>query len=71
MDLQEKGKSLYLDYNKICSYNAMVNMIIGGRGIGKSYGAKKMVMKNFLKRGEEFIYLRRYKQELQKTSRTF
>lgn len=49
----------------------MVNMIIGGRGIGKSYGAKKMVIKNFLKRGEEFIYLRRYKQELQKTSRTF
>ena len=63
--------NIFLDYNKIYSYNKTVIIIIGGRGIGKSYGAKERVIDNFKKRDEEFIYLRRYKQELKKTAKTF
>lgn len=33
---------------------------------GKSYGAKKFVIKQFLKKGYQFLYLRRYQVELDK-----
>lgn len=46
------------------SYNKLLNFIIGGRGIGKTYGFKKDAISRFLKTGKQFIYLRRYKTEL-------
>ena len=55
---------MYYNYNKIRSYNALFNFIIANRGGGKSYGAKEMVIKNFLKRCEQFVYVRRYKAEI-------
>lgn len=36
----------------------------GERGCGKSYGAKKFVIEQFLKKGSQFLYLRRYDNEL-------
>lgn len=62
---------MFYNYSKIQSYNSLFNFIIGGRGIGKSYGAKKMVIKDFLKSGSQFIYLRRYKTELDTAVPTF
>lgn len=47
------------------THNAIVNMVIGPRGAGKTYGLKLQACKNFIKKGEQFIYLRRYKSELQ------
>ena len=52
---------MYYDYDKISSYNATFNMIITNRGFGKTYGAKKRAINKFLKKGEQFIYVRRYK----------
>ena len=57
-------KSIYLDFNKPLSYNALLTFIITERGLGKSYGAKKFVAKHFLKKHKQFVYLRRYKTEL-------
>jgi hypothetical protein len=37
--------------------------VIGNRGAGKTYSAKKWLIKDFLKTGAQFIYLRRYKTE--------
>nr|DAK67398.1 MAG TPA: DNA encapsidation protein [Caudoviricetes sp.] len=54
----------YYSFDKILSRNAVFNMVMGARGVGKSYGAKKYVLKRAIERGEEFIYLRRYKTEL-------
>ena len=31
---------MWYNYNKILSYNAMFNFIIGERGVGKTYGIK-------------------------------
>ena len=62
---------MFYNYSKIQSYNALLNFIIGGRGIGKSYGAKKMVIQDFLKNGNQFVYLRRYKTELDTSVPTF
>ena len=54
----------YYSFDRILSRNAVFNMVMGARGVGKSYGAKKYVLKRSVERGEQFIYLRRYKTEL-------
>lgn len=59
-----QDKSIYLDFNKPLSYNALLTFIITERGLGKSYGAKKYVAKHFIKKKKQFVYLRRYKTEL-------
>ena len=58
--------SIFLDFNKPLSYNAFLTFIITERGLGKSYGAKKFVAKRFINKHKQFVYLRRYKTELQK-----
>lgn len=55
---------MFYDYSKLISYNALLNFVIGERGVGKTFGAKKFVINDFLKNGNEFVYLRRYKSEL-------
>lgn len=41
---------MYYDYHKILSYNALLNILIGERGVGKTYGATKLVINKFLKK---------------------
>lgn len=54
----------YYNYGPILSRNGTYNFLVGGRGLGKTYGAKKRAIKRFLDHGEMWIYLRRYKEEL-------
>lgn len=54
----------YYNFDKLYSYNATYNFLIGARGLGKTYGAKKKVISNAINKGEQFIYLRRYKTEM-------
>lgn len=61
----------YYNYDRIVSYNALLNLLIGERGVGKTYGASKLVVKDFLKRKRQFVYLRRYKTELSKSIKKF
>ena len=58
---------MYYDYSKILTYNAFINFLIGERGVGKTYGASKFVTSRFINKGEEFVYIRRYKSELAKS----
>lgn len=60
-------KNIWYSYNKVLSYHAMLNFIIGERGVGKSYGIKKYVLNRFKKKNKQFIYLRRYDTELRKS----
>ena len=60
------NNDIYFTLQKILSYNALLNFIIGERGVGKSYDAKKFVAKRFINKNKQFVYLRRYKTELQK-----
>lgn len=62
---------MYWDIQKPKSYNCLFNFIVGARGVGKTYGCKKEVIKNFLKNGDQFVYMRRYKEELKKTKKFF
>ena len=55
---------IFWNINKLFSYNALLNFVIGERGVGKSYGSKVYVANKFIKKGEQFVYIRRYKTEL-------
>ena len=56
----------YYNYDKIRSYNALMNIIMTNRGYGKTYGYKDIAIKNFLKNGKQFMYIRRYKTDISK-----
>lgn len=61
----------YYDINKTLTYNCLFNFIIGNRGSGKTYGAKKRAVKQFLDKGYQFVYLRRFKEELDETAESY
>lgn len=63
--------SIYYNFDKLFSYNFLLAFVIGERGVGKTFNAKVGVLKKFLKTGEQFIYLRRYKTELDTALQTF
>lgn len=63
--------SIFWDISRPLSYNALLNFIVGNRGGGKTFGCKKFVIKDFIKTGAEFVYLRRYKPELRKAKKFF
>ena len=62
---------MYYNYDRVLSYNAFINILIGERGVGKTYGITKEVIERFLKYGERFVYIRRYKTELSKSAPKF
>jgi len=45
------------------SYNALLNMIIGERGTGKTHGGKRWAIDDFIKNQNQFIWTRRYDSE--------
>src|SRR6478735_6026971 len=61
----------YYSFNRLDSYNAFYNMAVGGRGIGKTFGRKTKSIKKAITKGSQFIYMRRYKEELQLAKETF
>ena len=61
----------WYDINKTLTYNCLFNFIIGNRGSGKTYGAKKRAVKQFLEKGYQFVYLRRFKEELDETAESY
>lgn len=54
---------------KALSYNAFLTFVLGGRGIGKTFSYKKLCFKNYITKGEQFIYLRRTQTELDEMDR--
>ena len=56
--------SMFWNLRQTKTHGALFNVIIGNRGGGKTYGAKEWSIDNFLKTGEQFGYIRRYKEDL-------
>ena len=61
----------YYSFNRLLSYGGTINMAVGARGLGKTYGAKRLVIRNAVRKGEEFVYVRRFKTELKHVSTFF
>ena len=58
-------KSIFYSPERILSYNALLNIIIGERGVGKTYSFKTFAVKRFLNKGKQFAYIRRYDTDLE------
>lgn len=56
---------MYWDINKLLSYNALFNYVIGERGVGKSYGTKDYLIRHFKKTNKKFVWLRRTWRDLE------
>ena len=65
------NKSIFWDIGRTMTHNVLINFIVGNRGGGKSYGAKEKASDNFITRGEQFGYIRRYKDDLKKPLEQF
>ena len=63
--------SKYWDINHTLTYNYLINIIVGNRGGGKTYGFKRFAIDNFIKKKEQFGYIRRFKEDLKKSLPTF
>lgn len=69
----------FYNFNRLNSFNASYNYAVGGRGIGKTYGMQKQMIKQAIRTHiengpglcDQFIYLRRYKEELKLAKDTF
>ena len=55
---------MYYEINELLTKNRIYNYIIGNRGGGKSFGGKRYCVNDFLKNGNEFVWVRRYGTEL-------
>lgn len=65
------SNNIYWDLRRTLTHNMLINIIVGNRGGGKSFGAKWYAIDNFLKRGEHFGYIRRYKDDLKEPMQQF
>lgn len=55
---------MWYDVNETLSHNKLFNFVVGPRGTGKTYSAKCKAISRFIKKGEQFIYIRRFDSEL-------
>lgn len=56
---------------KTLSYNAPMTIAVGGNSIGKTYSFTYQGVKEFIKSGKEFGWIRRYETELKKAAANF
>lgn len=61
----KKLNNKFYNWQKTQSYNARVNMIITMRGYGKTYGLRKFAVKDYLKTGNYFAVITRFKTSLE------
>ena len=52
-------ESIYLNFDKVLSYNAFLTFLIADRGIGKTFGAKKYCINHYIKKHKKFAWIRR------------
>lgn len=61
---QKINNNIFFNVNEVMQYDALVNMIYGARGIGKTYSFLEWAIEHYEETGQGTIYLRRYKAEL-------
>lgn len=56
--------SIFYDIAGLLSQRCIFNFVIGNRGGGKTFGGKKLVINRFKRKGTQFVWIRRYRTEL-------
>lgn len=62
---------MYYNLNKLLSRDKLLNFVVGNRGGGKSYAAKRWAINSWIKNKKQFIYLRRYFTEFENINSFF
>ena len=57
---------MWYDNSLMLSHNKVFNFVVGNRGGGKTYNAKKWCINDYKRKGKHFVWIRRYKSELEK-----
>jgi len=68
---ENSSTSFFWNARQTLTHNVLFNVIVGNRGGGKTYGAKEWAIDNFIKTGEQFGYIRRYKDDLKEPMSQF
>lgn len=68
---QKQEEKIWFDLGPILTYNRLFNFIVAERGPGKTFAICEYAVKNFLKTGGKFIYLRRFESELKDMDRLY
>ena len=61
----------YYDWHKTLAYDADVTMVIGARGLGKTFGLRRQFVRDYLNNGYRFVEIVRYKDELADVSQDY
>lgn len=61
----------YFDWAKVFSFQAPITMVVGARGLGKTYGLRKACIEEFLKKGLRFVEVSRFKAEQKAVSKNY
>ena len=67
---EEADKMKYYSLNTVMSRGADMSFVIGGRGVGKTYSFLEYCVKDYLKNGNEFVYVRRSDDEIKYAKHT-
>lgn len=61
----------FWNLRKTLTYNRLINVIVGNRGGGKTFGGKEWAIDNFINKKEQFGYIRRYRDDLKEPMQQF
>lgn len=61
----------YYDWDKTLSYDADVTMVVGARGVGKTFGLRLQFVRDWLRDGSRFVEIARYKSEIPDVARNY
>ena len=62
--MSEIDNSIYFNPDKLLSYNCLLSIVIGERGVGKTYSMKDYCIRHYLKQHKKFCWIRRFASDL-------
>lgn len=65
------SKSQFFEWGPVLSRQAPITMVVGARGLGKTYGLRKACIEQFLKKGVCFVEVSRFKSEQKQVQRGY
>lgn len=64
-------KNQFFEWGPVFSRQAPITMVVGARGLGKTYGLRKECISEFLKKGLRFVEVSRFKSEQKAVSKGY
>lgn len=65
------NKGQFFEWGPVLSRQAPITMVVGARGLGKTYGLRKACIEQFLKKGVCFVEVARFKSEQKQVQRGY